>query len=274
MHKRQHGFTLIELSIVLVIIGLLAAGILIGRDLIRASELRADIAATEKLGLAVSTFKGKYGCLPGDCANATEFFPQSANGNGNGRIVNTDLGSGNGTESAGLEHYGQEPAFLMDHLARAQLIENAPFDITLLDDAFSIGKGIYPLRSSAESGITLQCVYDDLSYSSVGCHYFMMGVARDVNTNIAALSTLKAPYDGKDARSIDLKIDDGKPLTGIVVGLTAQPYDDQLTIPAIPYGSMTEGRCALDPIGYYSDDTYYNNVSSKRLCALRIKATY
>ena len=62
----KHGFTLIELSIVLVIIGLVTGSVLVGRDLIRASEVRAQITQIEKYQTAVNTFKGKYGYLPGD----------------------------------------------------------------------------------------------------------------------------------------------------------------------------------------------------------------
>ncbi len=60
------GFTLIELSIVLVIIGLLVGGILVGRDLIKSSEIRAQIKQFEEFKTAANAFKTKYGYLPGD----------------------------------------------------------------------------------------------------------------------------------------------------------------------------------------------------------------
>ena len=62
----KKGFTLIEMSIVLVIIGLIIGGVLLGRDLISAAAVRAQIAQIEKYNAAVNTFKGKYGYLPGD----------------------------------------------------------------------------------------------------------------------------------------------------------------------------------------------------------------
>ncbi|HEU5046902.1 MAG TPA: prepilin-type N-terminal cleavage/methylation domain-containing protein [Rickettsiales bacterium] len=64
--KNIQGFTLIELSIVLVIIGLIIGGILAGRDLIGAAEARAQISQMEKYNTAVYTFRAKYGGLPGD----------------------------------------------------------------------------------------------------------------------------------------------------------------------------------------------------------------
>ncbi len=65
------GFTLVELAIVLVIIGLLVGGVLVGRDLISSAEIRAQISQIEKYQTAVNTFKVKYGSLPGDIPDPT-----------------------------------------------------------------------------------------------------------------------------------------------------------------------------------------------------------
>ncbi len=63
---RNLGFTLIELSIVLVVIGLLVGGVLVGRDLIKSATIRSQIKQIEELETAVGAFKVKYGYLPGD----------------------------------------------------------------------------------------------------------------------------------------------------------------------------------------------------------------
>src|ERR1700710_2201298 len=65
-HGENQGFTLIELSIVLVIIGLIVGGVLVGQDLIKAAATRAQISQIEKYNQAVNTFKTKYNGIPGD----------------------------------------------------------------------------------------------------------------------------------------------------------------------------------------------------------------
>lgn len=102
----RRGFTLVELSIVLIVIGLVAGAVMVGRDLIRQAELKKMHRQYEELVTAINTFRTKYNCLPGDCAQATEVFgrysgcpapggllfskntrePETCNGDGDGRI--------------------------------------------------------------------------------------------------------------------------------------------------------------------------------------------
>jgi prepilin-type N-terminal cleavage/methylation domain-containing protein len=70
----KSGFTLVELSIVLMIIGLLVSGILVGKDMIRAAELRSITSEKDQFQTAVNLFKNKYLGLPGDLSNATAFW--------------------------------------------------------------------------------------------------------------------------------------------------------------------------------------------------------
>jgi prepilin-type N-terminal cleavage/methylation domain-containing protein len=67
------GFTLIEMSIVMLILAFLSGGILIGREIIYSAEIRATIKQTDMFSLAYNTFRLKYNCIPGDCPNATDF---------------------------------------------------------------------------------------------------------------------------------------------------------------------------------------------------------
>ena len=78
----NRAFTLIELSIVLVVVALIIGGVLVGQDLIRAAGVRSQITQIEKYQTAANTFRGKYGALPGDmnAATASQFgFPARRN---------------------------------------------------------------------------------------------------------------------------------------------------------------------------------------------------
>jgi prepilin-type N-terminal cleavage/methylation domain-containing protein len=65
---RLHGFTLVELSIVLVIVALLVGGVVSGRQLVRNAEVQKTFGEAQGFAAAANTFRVKYGCLPGDCA--------------------------------------------------------------------------------------------------------------------------------------------------------------------------------------------------------------
>ena len=71
---QKQGFSLVELSIVLVILGLLTGGILTGQSLIRAAELRSVTTEFQKYQTAMMTFRDRYMALPGDMRNATAFL--------------------------------------------------------------------------------------------------------------------------------------------------------------------------------------------------------
>ncbi len=73
--KHIQGFTLLELSIVLVIIGLIIGGITAGQELIRSAELNSVVSDVSKYKVAINTFKLKYNALPGDMGNASSYWP-------------------------------------------------------------------------------------------------------------------------------------------------------------------------------------------------------
>ena len=107
--QKSAGFTLIEISIVLVIIGLITGGVLVGRDLIKAAQIRAMISQLEKYDASVNTFQSKYNGLPGDIipqrAAPLGFVTRTgAEGDGDGNGIIYALGGGNGWYALGGEN--------------------------------------------------------------------------------------------------------------------------------------------------------------------------
>lgn len=81
--KRKSAFSLIELSIVLIIIGLLIAGVTGGASLIKSSELRSVITESRSWSVAVNSFYNQFDDLPGDYAST---IGSQAGGDADGTI--------------------------------------------------------------------------------------------------------------------------------------------------------------------------------------------
>ena len=76
--KSQAGFTLVELAIVMIIIGLLIGGVLKGQELITNAQITATVAQVKSIDGATTTFKDMYNALPGDMLNPAGRLPNCA----------------------------------------------------------------------------------------------------------------------------------------------------------------------------------------------------
>ena len=105
-NKGEKGFTLIELSIVIVIIGLIVAGVVGGQTLVRQSAIRSLVTEYNQYKVAVNAFKLEYNTLPGDFNRADDYWTGANPGDGDGKV----------------EGYLAEALRFWDHLERAELI--------------------------------------------------------------------------------------------------------------------------------------------------------
>jgi prepilin-type N-terminal cleavage/methylation domain-containing protein len=92
MKNLQHGFTLVEIAIVLVIIGLLLGGILKGQEMITQAKTKNVIADFSGISTAYHSYQDRYRATPGDDSGAAARWavaPAAVSGNGNGTIAGT-----------------------------------------------------------------------------------------------------------------------------------------------------------------------------------------
>ena len=88
---KNRGFSLIEVAIAVVIIGLIAGFALKGLQLIQTARLRAVLDQVGAIRLATQTFVDSYGALPGDFSRARQMIRDSiTNGSGTGEIVSPE----------------------------------------------------------------------------------------------------------------------------------------------------------------------------------------
>ncbi len=91
--KIQKGFTLVEIAIVLVIVGLLLAAVLKGQEMITQGKIKGAITDFNSVLTAFNGYQDRYKVIPGDDANAATRWPTGAFGSGSAAAVN---GNGNG----------------------------------------------------------------------------------------------------------------------------------------------------------------------------------
>ena len=88
--RAQAGFTLVEIAIVLVIVGLLIGGVLKGREMITNAKIKRIENDFAGVSAAIYAYQDRYGVLPGDDPAAATRFPgtwrTADNGDGNGNI--------------------------------------------------------------------------------------------------------------------------------------------------------------------------------------------
>lgn len=84
--KKQAGFTLVEIAIVLVIIGLLLGGILKGQEMITQARIKNIVNDFNGITAAYFAYQDRYKAIPGDDSGAATRWTGATAGGGNGTV--------------------------------------------------------------------------------------------------------------------------------------------------------------------------------------------
>lgn len=230
------AFTLVELAIVLVIIGLIIGGVLAGRDLIDASKRRATIRQFETYKTAALTFYNKYNAIPGDIKNATNFWgthcataltdphtdTATCNGNGDG-LLGQAISGGSDNELFNFWHHLQNAGYITGPIYagfRANATALSTQGNHNVPNA-AIGKGV--VWSVANVDQRFQTGYVAPGVFSVASENFLEGsYGHALQLSCASVNGCSYAVPGHgltplEAHDIDTKLDDGLAGSGNIV---------------------------------------------------------
>ena len=248
MQNKQNGFTLIELSIVLVIIALIVGGMIVGKELLRNSEVKSVIGEYSNYVQAIANFRDKYQAMPGDFATATSVFSGTTNGDGNGLIMVNISGT-----------RLDEQFLAWQHLYKSEFIKGSYSGSAGSNGARDrvVGTNI-PASQLSGAGwglisVTLTDIaggYTEIPYTAPDIppnHVLWVG-GRSVSGAVDSQKPLLSPSEAYD---IDKKVDDGLPGNGKVIA----------------QANGTTGTCS-------SSATAYNITATDLYCALVFKTGF
>ncbi len=206
----RKGFSLVELSIVLVILGLLVGGVLAGQSLIQASKLRSISTDFQRYTTAVYAFRDKYFALPGDMATATSFWGAADGGDGllsdcGDTVVASGTATCNGNGDRQIPSsptngiYEQFRAW--QHLANAGLVQGTYVGAPDAGPIGTIGRQI-PASKLERAGYVV--AYQALFYRQGGNLFKIAGKTATDTTGLNSGVLLP-----EEAWNLDTKMDDG-----------------------------------------------------------------
>ncbi len=255
----KKAFSLVELSIVLVILGLLTGGILAGQSLIRAAELRAVTTEYQRYFTATQSFRDKYFAMPGDFNNAQAVWGQSTACSGSS-ATGTCNGNGDAQLTIGAASATGEMFQFWNQLALAGLIEGNYTGVagSVAGGYDSVVGTNVPRSKIGGSGWSAQTVGSQPTgspriYAGDYGNAFGFGAQKSGNTTSGAI--LKP----EEAWNIDTKMDDGKPGSGRVMACSDNGWYNATTNPA---------SCTLSTVATDTVAGTYNLTNTSLACSL------
>jgi len=220
------GFTLVEVSIVIVIVGLLVTSVFAGNALIKSAQLQNVIKEIRENDTAIKQFKEKFKYYPGDLPNATSYWPSATNGNGNWAIQTP----------------ATEALYVWQDLVFAGLIQGS-YSGTISSPTYV--QSVNVPGSTYPNGVFF-FLYHTNNFQTTGNTLTFSKISADGSD-----AWDKSIITSTDAYSIDTKMDDGNAGTG--------------NLYAIDGGDTTSGSCSGSFSGAPANFNLTSNAISCRL---------
>jgi len=178
---KQKGFTLVEIAIVLVIVGLLIGGVLKGQEMITNAKLKRVESDNAGIAAAMFSYQDRYLQLPGDDDGADQRFTLYTDGVNDPAAADINGDSDGSISGAWVAAANDESGNYWKHLRAAGLVPGGGDDATQPTNAYGGNIGI-----------------------------------RDGSLLIAGHTTIFGSIEGPIAAIIEARLDDGDPATGRV----------------------------------------------------------
>lgn len=252
----RKGFTLVELSIALVVVGLLIGGMLVGQSLIDSARTNSLVSQLQQVDVALEQFKAKFKYFPGD----SPFH--SAPGDGDGKIENSATNSN--VDQSG-DSFDYELSNFWPHLQQNGFLQSKyP---TFSNNASSgIKGGIHvptvDYKSSVGKAVIVPYHYEFVTSVSYEFWYYVCGVLPTASNGAHTPINRYSAFTPAESLAIDTKMDDS--LTGRVLGVSSYTGKILATNYMNDSGNGATGDCWTTT----NTNTYNVNYTPKSCCLM------
>ena len=200
--KKQTGFTLVEIAIVLVIVGLLIGGVLKGQEMITNAKLKRIESDNAGIAAAMFSYQDRYLQLPGDDSGVQDRFSVYIDANYVPDTTTSQSGTVDGlwNETGNAAGSYDETQLFWAHLRASGLVPGGGEDVTLATNAYGGQVGI-----------------------------------QDGSLNMSGHVTIFGQIEGPIAKIIEARLDDGKPDSGRVMSNLASAGVTSMAVPAAAF---------------------------------------
>jgi prepilin-type N-terminal cleavage/methylation domain-containing protein len=229
---KNSAFSLVELSIVIIIIGLLFVGVTGGSKLIKSAKLNKVMRDVSAVDTSFLAFLQAYDGYPGDYNDAQSFWGTSGvvNGDGDGKI-----------EVVASATTNDEVSSAFSHMAKAELTDGI-YDITITNGSYAalseLNSRMVIVNEVNSTGASLGGFASSLAAKNM----ILLGRTTSVARAVGEAGVHSAFISPRDMFTLDSKFDDGSPISGKI------SYRDESS----SVGNVTSATCTDGSSAYLS----------------------